>query len=280
MLMLSMSSMSSWIQALNQHFLYLGLLAGVGIAAAAGPLGSLMVWRRLSNFGDTLAHAALLGVALSLLFHLPLYLGLFGVTMLLAVLLTLLSKRKILGSDTVLVILTHATLALGLILSAYLQNQGIRLDLLSYLYGDILAVTVTDLLIIALIDVAVFVGLFFWWEPSLLLTVNEDLAQVDGISSGKTKLGIFLLMALVFAVAVKLVGVLLLTALFIIPAAAARQVTRTPEGMAALASFLGALAVGLGIALSDYGDLPTGPAIVVVATILFLGLYSLSPHKT
>jgi len=268
------------IAFLNQHFLLLGLLAGVGIACVAGPLGSMMVWRRLSNFGDTLAHAALLGIALSLWFQLPLYMGLFGLTILLAVLLTLLSKRATLGSDTILVILTQTTLALGLILSAYLQNHGVRLDLLSYLYGDILAVTTVDLLAIVLIDVIVFWGLWFWWEPSLLLTVNEDLANVDGISLTKTKLGIFVLMALVFTVAVKLIGVLLLTALFIIPAAAARQIARTPETMAVLASVFGMVSVGLGVFISDYGDLPTGPTIVMIAAGLFLLLHLVSYYKT
>lgn len=270
----------TFLQSLNQNFLLLALLAGTGIAVTAGPLGCIMVWRRLSNFGDTLAHGALLGIAISLFFQLPLYIGLFGLAILIAIILTFFSRQAWLGNEVILVILTNATLALGLLFSTYLQHQGYRLDLLSYLYGDILSVSLNDLGFILLVDVLIFLGLWFWWEPILSLTLHEDLANIDGISSTRTKFGLFLIIALIFAVAVKLVGVLLLTALFIIPAAGARQLAKTPETMAILASLLGVLSVCLGIYLSDLWDLPTGPLIVMVATVFFLGLYFKNIVKT
>lgn len=264
----------AFITYLETDFLVRALLAGAGIACIAGPLGSIMVWRRMANFGDTLAHATLLGLSLSLWFQINLYYGLFGTSLLVAFMLTVFSRQKLLANDTVLAIMAHTTLAIGLILASLLQqHQGLRVDLLSYLYGDILAVNTTDLGLILLFSVFAFIVIVKIWNAVISLTLQEDLAQIEGVPVHRLKLLIVLLMALVFAVAVKLVGVLLITALFIIPAAAARQMAKSPEQMALWASGIGVLSVCGGIGSSSYWDIPTGPAIVVVSAVLFLGFY-------
>jgi zinc transport system permease protein len=249
-------------------FIGRALVAGIGVALAAGPLGSIMVWRRMSNFGDALAHATLLGLCISLLLDMNLYVGLSSMSLLIAYGLALLSKRSALGQDAILSVLAYASLSMGLILATTLQ--GIRVDLLGYLYGDILAVNQADLLWIYGVVLVTMLVLGRIWRPMLSMTVHEDLARVEGVSVGTIHLLLVVLMAIFFAVAMKLVGILLITGLLIIPASAARSFARTPEQMAMLASFFGIVSVCVGILASTTMDWPTGPAIVVVATLIFL----------
>jgi zinc transport system permease protein len=248
-------------------FLWRALLAGVGVAVLTGPLGSFVVWRRLAYFGDTLAHAALLGVALGLVAGLDLILGVAAVCAGVAVLLVLLRERRTLAGDTVLGILSHGALALGLLVLAI--AEGPRVDFSAYLFGDILAVTGGDLLWVYGIGAAVLAALAVLWRPLLALAVHEEVARVEGVPVRSVGIGFMVLMAAVVALAMKVVGVLLVTALLIIPAAAARPFARTPEGMAALAAAAGVLAVAAGLGGAFAFDLPAGPSVVVSALILF-----------
>ncbi len=248
-------------------FITRGLIAGIGIALIAGPLGSIIVWRRMANFGDSLAHSTLLGLCLALLLNVHIYIGLTSICILVACFLAVLSRQKQLANDAILSILAYATLAIGLTLAATLK--GVRIDLLAYLYGDILSVNGTDIIWIYSVDLIVFLALLFIWRSILSITIHRDLAQVEGVHINIVQWIVVLLMAMVFAVAMKLVGILLITALLIIPACTARQLARSPEQMAILASLVGALSTGLGISASYYWDWPTGPAIVMVATMLF-----------
>ncbi len=254
-----------WLLGLD--FTSRALLAGFGIALLAGPLGSLMIWRRMAYFGDTLAHSTLLGISLALLLHVNIYFGLVSITLLVAGLLASLNKHKWLASDTILGILSHATLAIGLVAATAIQ--GVRVDLLSYLYGDILAVDADDLVYIALVIVIVAAVLYKLWRWLLATTVHNDLAQVEGVPVHVANWAFIILLALVFAVAIKLVGVLLITALLIIPASTARRFAATPERMIFLASVFGCVAVMIGFYASLTWDWPTGPAIVVAAATLF-----------
>ncbi|WP_429884704.1 zinc ABC transporter permease subunit ZnuB [Geoalkalibacter halelectricus] len=250
------------------NFLLRALLGGLGVAAVAGPFGVFMVWRRLAYFGDTLAHSALLGIALGFLLHLDPTLAVIAVCQLLALLLFLLQRQRELASDTLLGILAHSSLALGLVALAFLQD--VRIDLMAYLFGDILAVTRADLAWIFGGGLLAVTALATVWRPLLAITVHEDLARVDGVAVDFVQWLYTALLALVVAVMMKIVGVVLVTALLIIPAAAARRLARSPEAMAAFASLIGALAVGGGLTSSLYWDTPTGPSIVVAATLLFI----------
>ena len=248
-------------------FLIRALLAGLGVALVAGPLGSFVVWRRMAYFGDTLAHAALLGVALSFLLEVNINLAVVAICLFLAIALVALQQQQRLASDTLLGILSHSTLSLGLIALAFMET--LRLDLMSYLFGDILAVGSSDLYWIYASATLALIVLVAIWRPLLAITVHEELARVEGVPATRVKLALMLLIALIIAVAMKVVGILLITSLLIIPAATARTYARTPEQMALLAAVIGCLAVSGGLFASLQWDLPGGPAIVVAAAALF-----------
>lgn len=249
-------------------FLTRAVLAGVMVAVVAGPLGAFMVWRRMAYFGDTLAHSGLLGVALGFLLGLNLNLMVTVVCVLVAIILVLLQRRQELASDTLLGILAHSTLSLGLVAVAFVE--GLRVDLMAYLFGDILAVTRSDLVAIALGGLFALVLLVLLWRPLLAITVHEELARIEGVPVLPVRLGLMLLIALVIASAMQVVGVLLITSLMIIPAATARRFARTPEQMALFAAGIGVLAVLGGIWGSFAYDTPTGPSIVVAAMLAFV----------
>jgi zinc transport system permease protein len=249
-------------------FLLNALLAGLALALVAGPLGSFVVWRRMAYFGDTLSHAALLGVALGLMLDISPTLAVTVGCVLLAVLLVTLQSRQPLAADTLLGILAHSTLSLGLVVLSFMRE--VRIDLLAYLFGDLLAVSNNDLLWILGGSAAVLLALLLLWRPLLAITVHEELAKVEGLPVAAIRLALMLLIAVVIAVAMKIVGVLLITSLLIIPAAAAQRHARTPEQMAVGASLLGLVAVCAGLSLSWFQDTPAGPSIVVAAAGLFL----------
>jgi zinc transport system permease protein len=249
-------------------FFVRALLAGVGLALTTGPLGCLVVWRRMAYFGDTMAHSALLGVALSLFFEVNLLLTVFAVAVGVSLLLLILQRRQALSADSLLGILSHSTLAIGLVLVAFMTS--VRIDLIAFLFGDILAVTTSDILLIWLGGAFVLACLVFLWRPLIASTVSHDLAEAEGLRPDRARLLFMLLMALVIAIAMKIVGIMLITALLIIPAATARRFSASPEAMAVISSVLGAIAVIGGLFGSLYGDTPSGPSIVVAALVLFI----------
>ena len=244
------------------------LIAGIGIAALSGPLGSFVVWRKMAYFGDTLSHASLLGIALGFLFNINLNLALFICCMALAVILVSLQKQKYVATDTLLGILAHSALSLGMVAVSFLDH--VRIDLMAYLFGDLLAVTPSDLLWIYSGGAIVMIMLITLWRPLLSMTINEELAQVEGVNVDLMRLLLMLMVGMVIAVAMKFVGALIITSLLIIPAATARKFSRSPEMMAALASVLGIIAVMCGLAMSWHYDTPAGPSVVVAAAALFL----------
>jgi zinc transport system permease protein len=248
-------------------FLLRAILAGCGVALVAAPLGSFVVWRRMSYFGDTLAHSALLGVALGFLFDINLNIAIICVAVFIALIMLSLQNRRMLASDTLLGILAHSTLSIGLVVIAF--QDELRVDLMGYLFGDILAVSTTDLLWVWGGGMLVLGLLVRIWRPLLSLTVHEELAQVEGVPVYRIKLVFMLMIALVIAISMKIVGVLLITSMLIIPAAAARRFSHTPERMALSAALVGLLAVTLGLSASWLWDTPAGPSIVVAASLLF-----------
>ncbi len=258
-------------------FVLRALFAGIGVALVSGALGCFLVWRRMAYFGATLAHSALLGIALGLLFEIDLNLGILAVCVAVSALLVGLRFRGGLATDTLLGILAHGTLAFGLVAISYMET--LRIDLMAYLFGDILAVTVDDLIWIYAGGLAIMAGLVALWRPLLFIIVHEELAQVDGIPTGPVRLAFMLLISVVIAVAMKIVGVLLIISMLIIPAATARRLAATPEQMALFASAIGCLAVAGGLASSMTWDTPAGPSIVVVATGLFFLMLLLPRRK-
>ena len=257
-------------------FMLRAALAGVGVALVAAPLGVFVVWRRMAYFGDTLAHSALLGVALGFLLDINLNLAIVTVAVLIALLLMALESRRLLAADTLLGILAHSALSVGLVVMALLE--GVRVDLMGYLFGDILAVTAVDLWWVWGGAVLVLSALTLLWRPLLSITVHEELAQVEGVSVTAVRLTFMLMIALVIALSMKIVGVLLITAMMIIPAATARAFSRTPEQMALTAAAAGSIAVAMGLIASWYWDTPAGPSVVASAALLF-SLTQLLPKR-
>ncbi|WP_377507443.1 metal ABC transporter permease [Octadecabacter sp. R77987] len=247
-------------------FVTRAVLAAIGTALATGVLGCFVVWRRMAYFGDATAHAAILGVALSLAFSLSVFAGVLAVSLAVALLVFALSGRGV-ALDTLLGVVSHGALALGLVAVSLVPGQ--RIDLDAYLFGDVYLVSETNLAVIW--GGALIVSLVLWrhWTALLTATLSPDLAHAATINPRREQLILTLLLAAVVAVSIKVVGALLITALLIVPAAAARGMARTPEGMAVLATLIGVMSSLGGIALSLRYETPAGPSIVCVAVALF-----------
>lgn len=259
------------IDAVLNDFFWRALIGGLGVALIAGPLGCFVVWRRMAYFGDTLAHSALLGIALSFLISVPLNLGVVITSVILAMALMLFARNRTLAADTLLGILAHSSLAIGLVALSFMPD--IRIDLTGLLFGDLLAMNKTDLLWIYGGAALILTLLTVLWRGLLMSTIHEELARVEGVPVERLRLLLMLMFALVIAVAMKMVGVLLITAMLIIPAATARRLASTPEQMAAMAVVFGFIAVTGGLSLSWHLDTPAGPSVVVAAFITFVVVY-------
>ncbi len=247
-------------------FLVRATLAGIGVSLAAAPLGCFVVWRRMAYFGDATAHAAILGVALALAFEVSVFAGVMVVSLLMAATVAALSGRSF-AMDTLLGVLAHSALAFGLVAMSFLP--GVRTDLMGYLFGDILAVGRDDLMIIWGGAALVLVLLWHRWTRLLTATLNPDLAFASGVHPRVEQFLLTVGLAIVVAVALKVVGALLIASLLIIPAATARPLARDPEMMAAIAALIAIIATTSGLRAAYLFDTPTGPTIVAVAAILF-----------
>jgi zinc transport system permease protein len=241
--------------------------AGSLFAIMAGPLGSMIIWRRLAFFGDTIAHAALLGIALSLLFNLPSTIGVLVVSVALAITLVVFSSKKFLAPDTLLAIFAHASLGLGLV--ALSLSSTLQVQYNQYLFGDVLSIDFRDLGTLFVGVIVVLATMWYFWHDLLTTTISEELAISEGISVKRIKLIFMILLALCVTVALKIFGALLITALLIIPAAAARFLSSTPTQMMVKAIGIGIISVVIGLTGSFYFDIPTAPAIVCGAFFIF-----------
>ena len=261
------------LQLLTTDFVIMALMAGCGLAVASGPLGSFMVWRRMSYFGDTLAHSALLGVSLGLVTGGDPQLAIVISGLGLAVLLALLDRNPKLATDTLLGILAHTSLALGVVVLSL--TSSVRVNLEAYLFGELLTITPSELSWVLIVIAIVLAVLIKNWNALLSTTVHRELAEVEGHNTARLNLILIVLIALTIAVSMKIVGVLLITSLLIIPPATARKFSKTPEIMALKASIIGVFCIILGVFLAFSLDTPVGPSIVVVAGGLFLLSYFL-----
>lgn len=243
------------------------LLAGLCLSCLTGPLGTFVVWRRMSYFGDTLSHAALLGVAFGFLFDINLFYAIVLVTLILAIGLLWLESQKQLPVDTLLGILAHSALSLGLVVISLMNS--IRIDLMGYLFGDLLSITMFDVYQILICVVIIGILLIWRWNQFLFITVSEELAFSHGINVPLTKFMLTILLALTIGISMKFVGALIITALLIIPAATAKYYAKNPESMAFFAILIGMLSILGGILFSLIYDTPTGPSVVLSNTCLF-----------
>jgi len=247
-------------------FMIRATLAALGVALAAAPLGCFVVWRRIAYFGDAISHGAVLGVALALGFSVSVFGGVLLVTVLMALTVAGLAGRT-LAVDTLLGVLAHSALAFGLVGISFVH--GVRIDLMAYLFGDILAVSKADIAVIWGGATVVSGLVAYRWQALLISSVNPDLAIASGINPRRERLILTLALALVVAVAIKVVGALLISSMLIIPAAAARPFSNSPERMAILAMAIALGASLIGLIAAFYLDTPAGPSMVAAAAILF-----------
>ena len=251
-----------------EDFLFRALIAGIGIALVTGPLGCFVVWRRLSFFGDTLAHSALLGVILSVSFDINISLSVFVVSSLVALLLLKLQNTTNLASDSLLGLLSHSSLAIGLVVLGFLSF--IRFDIMGVLFGDILSVSVNDLLIIWIGGATILVVLWRIWKPLFAATVNYELAEAEGMQPDRINVIFTILLAALIAISIKMVGLLLITGMLIIPTAMARNLSNNPKQMVIFSIIGGLLSVFIGLYSSFELNTASGPTIITVALILFI----------
>ena len=258
-----------------EDFLFRAFVAGIGLALITGPLGCFIVWRRLSYFGDTLAHSALLGVVIAYALSFNIVLSVFIISGVISLSLLYLQKKTYLPNDALLGLLAHSVLAVGLVLLGILSF--IRIDLMGLLFGDILSVNFNDLLIIWIGGIIVLCILVLIWRPLFAGTVNLELAKAEGLKPELANTIFTLLIAAVIAISIKIVGILLITGLLIIPASASRNLSSTPIQMAIIASIIGIISVVLGLYSSMTWNTSTGPTILSLALIIFV--LSLIPWK-
>lgn len=249
-------------------FFVRALIAGIGVAIVAGPLGCFIMWQRLAYFGDTMAHTSLLGIAIAIILEVHIFAGVFGICIVAAFLLGRVTDRSQLPADSLLGILSHSTLALGLILVSLMY--WVRVDLLQFLFGNILSVNWIDIASIYLAGVVVITLVVWRWRQLVCTTVNEEIAAAENLQPVYTRYLLMVLLAAVVAFAMKIVGIILTMSMLIIPAASARYFSKSPEQMAVYSVLAGIIAVIIGLVLSLNVDLPSGPSIVLVASVIFV----------
>ena len=249
-------------------FFIRALLAGIGVAIVTGPLGCFVIWRRLSYFGDTLSHSALLGVTMAYSFDLNIAFSVFIISSVLALILIQLQKKTNLPGDALLGLLAHSSLAVGLVVIGFLTF--IRFDIMGLLFGDILAVTTNDILTIWIGGALILIILKLIWKPLFASTVNYELAQAEGLNPDRAKAIFTILMAGIIAISIKMVGLLLITGMLIIPAAMARNISDSPTKMVLFSIIAGLLSVIIGLFSSLEFNTSSGPSIIAAALFLFI----------
>ncbi len=260
------------IHVLDSYILN-ALYAGICTSIIGGGLGCFVIWKRMAYFGDSLSHSSLLGIALGIALGVNTTIGTFIICCLFAALLVYLQNKRILSNDTLLGILAHSSLSIGIV-SISLLNKRVNLD--SYLFGDILTVTNSEVVWFFVATLFVVTVLYFIWGKLVLLTIDENIAMAEKVNT-KIIWAIFLTLLIIFvATCVKVVGILLVTSMLIMPAAAARQVSKSPIQMGVISSFIGVFSVILGLISSIFFDTPTGPTIIMILVIVFIIIFPLS----
>jgi len=248
-------------------FISLAIFAGLSIALVAGPVGCFVVWRRMAYFGDSLAHAALLGIGAGLMLEINLQMTVLAVCLLAVPIILMITHSRHVADDTALGIISHASLAIGLTAVSLATNGSI--DLSAFLFGDILALSEQDVITLIVIAAIILTVMIRLWRQFVYITIHAELASVEGLASRRLEIILMTLIACLVAVGMQVVGALLIGSMLIIPAAAAGLVSSTPERMGWISALFACIAVSGGLALSWFLDTPAGPSAVVVATVIF-----------
>ena len=258
---------------LKYGFVQRALIAGSFIALLCSLLGLLLVLRRLSLIGDGLAHVTFGSVALGLVFKAsPLYVSLPVVMLSALGILKLTEKARIYG-DAAIGVVSSFGIAAGVILAS--RAGGFNVDLFSYLFGNILAISNAELMLSVALSVIVLLLILVYYHDIFSITFDEELAKVSGISTGKINAVIVLLAAVTVVLSMNVVGILLISALLILPGVTALQLAKGFSNAMVLAGLTGVTSVITGIFVSLVMNLPTGATIVMVNLLFFIGAFAL-----
>ena len=253
---------------LAEPFFLRALVAGILLAVAASFVGVFVVLRRISFFGDAVGHFAFTGIALGFLVGINPILAAVVFSILIALGIGYLDERSTLASDTTIGVFFAGAVAFGIFLIGLLT--GYRADLFQYLFGDILAITTSDILTAAVLLGAVLLITAFIWRPLIAATFNRDLARVYDIPVRRAEYLFLVLLATVASLSIKTVGILLVTALLIVPAAAAKNVSKSFRQLLTLTVAISLVSVVGGLLGSYYWNTASGPTIVLTSLFFFV----------
>ncbi|MFA5184010.1 MAG: metal ABC transporter permease [Patescibacteria group bacterium] len=253
---------------LSYEFIQRAYFAGAFIAVLCAMLGLILVLRKLSLIGDGLSHVSFGAIALGLFFGIyPFYVAIPIVILASYLVLKLAEKAKIYG-DAAIGIVSAVGISGGVILASL--SQGFNVDLFSYLFGNILAISNQEVWLSVGLSLFVLATIIFLYHDLFSTTFDEEYARVSGIKTDRINLILTFLTAITVVLAIKVVGVMLVSALLILPAVTALQVVKGFKAAMIVAVGLSVLSVIIGISLSFFGDLPAGASIVMVNFILFI----------
>ncbi len=242
------------------------IIAAIGISLITSALGCFVIWKKMAYFGDSLAHASLLGIAIGILFSIDINLMILATTILFAVILGFLQNRNFLSNDALLGILAHGGISLAMIIISF---SHANFDLEGFLFGSLLFVENKDILLIYLALFIIYPIIFLNWQKFILLTLNSDIACSMGINPAKYRMIFTILIALTITITIKITGVLLVTSLLIIPASISRIISKSPNQMLLFSTIISVFSSILGSILSYQFDLILGPTIITITIIIF-----------
>ena len=250
---------------ITDSFIINALIGGLSIAIMAGLLGSFVLWKNMAYFGDALSHSALLGITIGILCNINLNIAILLIATVFAIIFSY--NKSNYSSDTTLGILSYSSLSLAVILAS---SSKINIDLMSYLFGDILAINFTDICYLLLCSIIMAIWFYYNWSKLVLMSISTELLQAEGINIKRLKLSFSIILALFVAISFKIVGVFLITAMLIIPAASSLAISKSPMQMVIHSIIIGCLSVIIGITTAILFDFPTGPSIVLSSLSLFI----------
>lgn len=259
------------------EFLIYAVLVGISSAVSMCPTGCIILWRRLPYFGDAIAHSAIFGVVLGLILNINITISVIIISILFSFLLYYWRKEK--TQDIFIVIFSYAFLSLGLFLLAF-ANTNAQIDIFSYLFGDILLVSLSEVILVVFCSSIIVLWLFYRWKNLLLMSINEDLAFVDGVNVRKIDLEFLMIVAFLVGSSIKILGALLVASMLVIPAAAARNFSNSAPEMLLRSMIIGSLSVISGLALSYFIDSASGPSIILSAVVIFILSLALKSNNT
>lgn len=269
---LALASSHDLLNLLQFPFMQRAIAGAILMGILGGLLGSFVTLRQLSFFSHAVGHAALVGVALGVLLQINPTWMLLPFTLVFGVIVLYFIDQTDLASDSVLSIVLSGALAIGVLLASLIQ--GYRGNLMSVLFGDILAIDATDLILTIFVIIASIIFLLSTLRQQILLTLNIDVAKVQGVPVQSYRYGFVVLLALAVAVAIKAVGILLVNAFLVIPASTAKLMSHHFSSFLILSTILGATSSVTGILVSGAFNLASGPSIVLVQFLGFIAVFT------